>query len=166
MSYECTVVSGVIQGSVLGAILFLIYINDLPDNVVNSNISCFADDTRINKRISSVRDKYNLQKDINALVEWSTENNMTLHEKKFDFLIHSSHKIDYLQELPYQHEYHRYEASNTTLQSQKLVKVLGVIIAENLTWRTHISTTITNARKTSGWVLSVFKDSMIARTHY
>ena len=58
--------SGVPQGSVLGPILFLIYINDLEDNIKGQTFK-FADDTKL---VGSVDVKNSLQSDINALSEW------------------------------------------------------------------------------------------------
>ena len=64
------VISGVPQGTVLGPLLFLIYINDIVTNV-NSEIRLFADDCILYRRIESVTDSQVLQNDINSLYLWS-----------------------------------------------------------------------------------------------
>ena len=65
-----SVLSGVPQGSVLGPILFLIYINDLDDNIT-SNVLKFADDTKLFRKVNTDGDKQHLQNDLDILVKWS-----------------------------------------------------------------------------------------------
>ena len=65
-----SVLSGVPQGSVLGPILFLIYINDLEEGVTGSILK-FADDTKLFRKTKEIGDKTNLQDDIDKLVKWS-----------------------------------------------------------------------------------------------
>ena len=65
-----SVLSGVPQGSVLGPILFLVYINDLEEGVTG-NILKFADDTKLFRKVKEIGDKQNLQYDIDKLVKWS-----------------------------------------------------------------------------------------------
>jgi len=79
------VTSGIPQGSVLGPILFIIYINDLPE-VVNSNIYLFADDTKIYKSISTQADQEVLQSDIDNLSKWSETWLMKFHPEKCKIL--------------------------------------------------------------------------------
>ena len=64
------VTSGVPQGSVLGPVLFLIYINDMPDQVHN-NIYLFANYAKVNVNFKDVKDCSSLQLDLNNLNEWS-----------------------------------------------------------------------------------------------
>ena len=64
------VLSGVPQGSVLGPVLFFIYINDLEDGVTG-NILKFADDTKLFRKVKEIGDKQKLQDDIDKLVKWS-----------------------------------------------------------------------------------------------
>ena len=66
------VTSGITQGSVLGPILFTIFIDDMPDIVVSS-MKLFADDANILKAIESFQDITIIQDDINKLLKWSTE---------------------------------------------------------------------------------------------
>ena len=65
-----SVLRGVPQGSVLGPLLFLIYINDLNDNIT-SNVLKFADDTKVFRRVNNDGDKQHLQNDLDRLVKWS-----------------------------------------------------------------------------------------------
>ena len=64
------VLSGVPQGSILGPILFNIYVGDMP-LIVYSSIVQFADDVKMFKTIASVNDYLQIQHDINLLYEWS-----------------------------------------------------------------------------------------------
>ena len=67
-----TVTSGIPQGSVLGPLLFIISINDLPD-CVKSAIKIFADDTKIYREIKDQHDTKQLQDDIDSLKKWSRD---------------------------------------------------------------------------------------------
>ena len=64
--------SGITQGSVLGPILFVLYINDLPDNMI-SEVVMFADDTKVFREMRSNEDIQTLQKDLNNLQGWSNK---------------------------------------------------------------------------------------------
>ena len=65
-----SVLSGVPQGSVLGPILFLIYINDLEDDI-SSKVLKFADDTKVFRKVTNDTDKQSLQNDPETCVKWS-----------------------------------------------------------------------------------------------
>ena len=67
-SYPVPVLSGVPQGSVLGSVIFLIFINDLPHNI-RSSVRLFADDCVLYRNITSPLDCLNLQDDLNSLVQ-------------------------------------------------------------------------------------------------
>ena len=62
--------SGVPQGSVLGSLLFLLYVNGIPD-LVQSNLKMFADDIKIYRAIYSTSDSLLLQQDLDKLSEWT-----------------------------------------------------------------------------------------------
>ena len=68
------VISGVPQGTVLGPILFLLYVNDLDQYVKDSKLSSFDDDTRIGRKILTLNDCNLLQEDLNRIIRWSEEN--------------------------------------------------------------------------------------------
>jgi len=65
------VISGVPQGSILGPMLFLLYINDMPSVAQHSSLALFADDSKCYKKINNTSDCVHLQKDLDALFEWS-----------------------------------------------------------------------------------------------
>merc|ERR1711888_52025 len=82
MSREEDVISGVPQGTVLAAILFVIMISDIDEDVKRCIIRCFADDTRVNKKIKTNEDKDLIQKDLDAVYRWAEKNKMKFNEKK------------------------------------------------------------------------------------
>ena len=65
----CAVTSGVPQGSVLGPLLFTLYINDIP-NIVHTNLSFFADDSKVYSVIKTIEDSHQLQADLDSIHEW------------------------------------------------------------------------------------------------
>ena len=79
-SDPATVFSGIPRGSVLGPILFVIYINDLPE-VVKCGSYLFADDTKVFRQITTKEDSLQPQSDINSLEQWSQKWQLTFHPK-------------------------------------------------------------------------------------
>ena len=75
-SYKLMVSSGVPQGSHLGSLLFLLFVNDLPKVLKYSKSFLFADDLKIYRSISNLIDCFLLQLDINAVVNWCELNNL------------------------------------------------------------------------------------------
>ena len=63
--------SGVPQVSILGPVLFSLYVNDLPDAVTSSHVAIFADDTKLLKDIQTIKDCTPLQNDLDQLQTWS-----------------------------------------------------------------------------------------------
>ena len=79
------VVSGIPQGSILGALLFVIYINDMPEEI-ESNIYLFADETKFFRALHSPDDHETLQSDLDKLYNWSNEWCLGFHPDKCEVL--------------------------------------------------------------------------------
>ena len=158
-SNERPVVSGVPQGSVLGPVLFVMFINDLERVVTNnSTVRFFADDTRISKHIDCVEDHYALQNDVTSILGWAKRNNMQLHEQKFELLVHRAGPSTGLESLPFTSHLYTYEVSEEVLLSPtNELKDLGVRISSDLSWKPQIGVVMSKSRSMAAWVLSVFK---------
>lgn len=158
-SFPAPVISGVPQGTVLGPILFILYLNDMRTCVKHSIISSFADDTRIQKGINIVEDKNLLQTDLNECISWSEANNMQMHADKFELLMHSTGSSKFLQELPFSSEFNEYSTSDgTCIYPSNIVRDLGINIVPDLQWSPHINSICDNTRRLIAWSLSVFED--------
>ena len=124
------VLSGVPQGSILGPLLFVLFINDLPDWISQgTNIALYADDTKIWRKISCDNDNDVLQRDINSLYLWSCKNKMKCHPQKCKVLsVTSSRRVYYI--LPF--DRYLYNLNGVYLDYVETEKDLGVHITTNL----------------------------------
>ena len=155
---EC-VISGVPQGSVLGPVLFIIFINDL-ERVVNneSTVRFFADDTRISRHIACVADHDALQEDLLSIIGWAKTNNMQLHEQKFELLVHRAGPATSLDCMPFASELYSYVVSEGVVLSPTAeLRDLGVRISADLSWKSQIASVVSKGRSIAAWVLSVFR---------
>ena len=136
------VVSGVPQGSVLGPILFLAFINDLPLQV-SSNTRLFADDCVIYREINSEQDCRALQDDLHKLAEWEKRWGMSFHPEKCSIMrVHRKRQpIEYA-----------YSLKGIKLTEEESTKYLGVHITQTLSWNHHIDKTTKKGNSTIGFL--------------
>ena len=138
------VTSGIPQGSVLGPILFTIFINDMPDQV-KSVMKLFADDAKICRAIESMDDVETLQADIDKLFYWSRKWQLPLNISKCK-IIHYGKK----------NPMHEYTMDGTTLFTDSEEKDVGVLFDSELTFRKHISNMISKANSRIGMIKRSF----------
>lgn len=141
-SHLADVTSGVPQGSVLGPLLFLIYINDLPLNI-SSRIRLFADDCIIYRTITSLNDHLSLQNDLNIIYNWCNTWQMSLNLSKCKVMSFSRKhdNSDFL-----------YSINHSAVSQAASYKYLGVHLTPNLSWSTHISAICAKASKSLGYL--------------
>ena len=154
------VISGVPQGTVLGPLLFLIYLNDIENAVTHSSIRLFADDARLIHKIDSICDAENLQSDLIAVIDWANANNMVLNDKKFQFLQcrnQGSHN-NFSDDLPFVFYENCYKTPSGDLISPvESVSDLGVHMSSTMSFSTYISEITKRGYNRLAWVLSAFK---------
>jgi len=137
------VYSGVPQGTVLGPLLFLLYINDLPLSTVNSSTRLFADDSLLFRAVKTTDDCRLLQEDLDALLRWERTWQMHFRHDKCKILRFTrSHS-------PIQHIYTLGDTELETVQSHKY---LGIHISSNLKFNTHIDAICFKANRTLGFL--------------
>ena len=130
LSSSRPVTSGVPQGSILGPLLFSIYINDLPDYLSFSSPLLFADDTKCIGGISSPVDHALLQSDLVSLQSWCTAWDLSFNSSKCKSLSISMHSQSTVPVQPY-------SISSSDIVSVDHHKDLGIIFTSNLTWNLH-----------------------------
>ena len=146
LSRKEKVISGVPQGTVLGPLLFLIYINDLEESVKYSILRIFADDSKIVKEVKAQNDHLKLQEDLDSTINWATDNNMELNEKKFQLLQYGKDELKTAYVI----------SNNKPLTKEEDVKDLGIFLSESLSWEKQLTEAVKKARKYTGWLLRSF----------
>ena len=125
------VTSGVPQGSVLGPLLFLIFINDMPSHASSSTIKLFADDSVLYHPIINPGDERKLQEDLDSLVRWSVNSQMNFNVDKCNHIRISRR--------PNTTSSNIYSMSNKCVTTVKVVNYLGITIEDTLTFDKHIT---------------------------
>jgi hypothetical protein len=147
-SAESHVQSGVPQGSVLGPILFLIYVADIDREVQYSMASSFADDTRVLKVVNTIEDAQLMQSDLSVVYDWAVGNNMLFNATKFKLLRYSANENTL--------EYNYVSPSGSVIEKENNIKDLGILMSDNGTFDAHIDKVVARARRQMGWVLRTF----------
>ena len=133
ISESVDVLSGVPQGSILRPLLFVLFINDIYENInKDSNIALFADDTKIWRDINYESDCETLQNDINTLSIWSRNNKMSFHPDKCKALSIYDCRPDFVKVLPFGLRY--YYINGNIIEFCENERDLGVIVSSNFKW--------------------------------
>ena len=160
--------SGVPQGSILGPLLFVLFINDLPDGLSpGTQLSLYADDTKIWRSIRTEHDNCCLQKDIDYLHDWSILNKMKFHPDKCKVLAVTDKPPSLLSVLPFTQFV--YSLGDTYLDYVDSEKDLGVMVTSDLSWTEQCQKVLSTANQKLGLTrrtCNIVQDSARRRVLY
>ena len=141
-SSKVPVTSGVPQGTVLGPLLFLVYINDLPKQD-SSTVCLFADDCLLYRTIRDVTGTRTLQADLDRLQEWEAEWLMEFNPSKCEVITLTKKTKPIV---------NNYTLHNTSLVAVDTGKYLGLNISSKLSWSNHVDCVTKRASQTLNFV--------------
>lgn len=144
-SDSANVLSGVPQGSVLGPLLFIIYVNDLAAMQLSqdSQIILYADDLLLFRPISTSADYVALQKDISELEPWTVNNSLQFNTAKCNYMVITRRRCPTLPLNPL-------ILNGVTLKQVDMFKYLGLLITSDLSWSRHIDSICSRAKRILG----------------
>lgn len=148
MSNAVIVSSGVVQGSVLGPLLYIIFINDLIQCFQNCEILMFADDLKIFKIVQSYNDCVDIQRDLDSFNSYCLENGLFLALDKCKVISFTKKRNRVMYD---------YRINSNVLSRVSVIRDLGVTFDEKLIFDQHIDSVCGKAYQMLGFVLRVAK---------
>ena len=144
-----TVTSGVPQGSLLGPLFFIVYINDLGVISQDSSIDLYADDSKMYRVISTQQDLSSFQIDRDKISDWCKMNKMRINAKKCKIMRITKKKSPLVRE---------YNVEGQPLESVNVYKDLGLFTASDISWNQHVDKITTKANRVLGLVKRTCRD--------
>ena len=147
-SFSCSyqpVTSGVPQGSILGPLLYIIFMNSISKLPLSpgAKLVLYADDILLYKPVNCEMDSHHLQNDVDTILQWISSHGLSPNQSKTKLLIITRSR----QPMPV-----HLEVAGHQILPSPTVKYLGVILSSNLTWSDHINTTCKAAKRQIGLV--------------
>lgn len=153
ISKEFNVLSGVPQGSHLGPLLFLIFIDSLPDVLQFSHCLMYADDVKIFRCINRIEDCFLLQSDLLQLSNWCTHNKLPLNIKKCNVVSYQKSRSTTVQMIDFQ-----YVLDLVTIVRLEQISDLGVLFDKSLNFNGHIDRQCSKALSALGLIIRFSKE--------
>lgn len=135
--------SGVPQGSHLGPILFLLFVNDITSCFKKATFSLYADDLKIYSCINNVLDATAIQRDLIAFTDWSNANGLVCNPNKCKVMSYSRRKSNLVFE---------YELDGTVISRTTSIRDLGVTFTNRLDFSLHLNEISSKASKLLGFI--------------
>lgn len=140
----CDITSGIPQGSVLGPVLFVLFINDLPDDL-DGSVKIYADDTKIYRQILTLHDHHAMQDDLDRLNTWSEKWQLRFNENKCKVM-----------HLGKQLEVQPYKLGDSDMTVTECERDLGVLVDRELKFHQQTTRTVKKANQILGMIRRAF----------
>ena len=150
MSSVISVTSGIVQGSVIGPILFILYVNDISDLIVSSpaKLQLFADDLKLYSNLSCPSSSPNIQTIIDKIFDWSKQWQLSINASKCQCIrLHSRYQSA---------TQPQYSIDNNTIPYSDNIRDLGILVDRHLSFNSHIDSITNKAAQRVGIIFRSF----------
>ena len=150
LSRGTLITSGVPQGTVLGPLLFVVALSDMPRAAKSATLTSYADDTKVAYAIKDQPDANLLQEDLDAIYKWAKENNMQFNAGKFQALRYRPSPACFIQQ-------NYVGPEGMVIPELNVVRDLGIRMSSDATFHAHIEAVVARCKRMAGWILRTFR---------
>lgn len=149
-SNDTQIVSGVPQGTVLGPLLFIMALSDMPSATQRATVTSYADDTKVSQVIQNPEDTMHLQCELDEIYKWAEKNNMQFNAEKFQALCYQHARLN-AEPIKYT------GPGGTAIPEAETVRDLGIYMSNNASFHVHVAKLSMKCRRLTGWILRTFR---------